>query len=85
MLKDFTSAGRPGSPFILDELSFDPEIKSVMSQAFVSACKALGDVGQPEMVNTVLAKRIIAIAKTGERDPNRLCDRALQAFGLRPQ
>ena len=73
------------TPFILDELSFDPEIKSIMGQAFVSACKALHDDGQPEVVNTVLAKRIIAIAKTGERDPNQLCDRALQAFGLPPR
>ena len=72
-------------PFILDELSFDPEIKSLMGQAFVSACKALHDNGQPELVNTVLAKRIIAIAKTGERDPKQLCDRALQEFGLPPQ
>ena len=70
------------TPFILDELSFDPEIKSIMGQAFVSACKALHDNGQPELVNTVLAKRIIAIAKTGERDPDRLCDRALEEFGL---
>jgi hypothetical protein len=72
-------------PFILDEPSFDPEVARIMGMAFVTACKALHDVGQPEVVNTVIAQRIIAIAKTGERDPNRLCDRALQAFGLPPQ
>jgi hypothetical protein len=72
------------TPFFSD-VSFDPEITRIMGQAFESACKALHDVGQPEVVNTVIAKRIIAIAKTGERDPIRLCDRTLQAFGLPPQ
>ena len=70
---------------LFQDVSFDPEITSIMGQAYECACKALRDIGQPELVKTVIAKRIIDIARTGERDPNRLCNRALQAFGLPPQ
>ena len=33
----------------------------------------------------IIAKRIIAIARTGERDPDRLCDSALASIGLSKQ
>jgi hypothetical protein len=72
------------TPFFQDA-SFDPEATHILGQAFVSACKALDDIGQPDMVKDIIAKRIIAIAKTGERDPNELCERALKALGLPPQ
>jgi hypothetical protein len=32
-------------------------------------------------VNEVIAQRIIALAETGERDPDRLCAGALTALG----
>ena len=72
------------TPFCYDA-SFDPETTDIMGRAFERACEALHDVGQPAMVKDVIAKRIIDIAKTGERDPNALCERALQALGLPPQ
>ena len=43
--------------------------------------KALHDAGQPEIVNQVIAERIMALAKQGERDPDRLCEGALSALG----
>src|ERR1700694_3478180 len=69
-------------PFLRD-VSFDPDTTHIMGKAFDRACKELQDIGQSDLVKSVIAKRIIEVAKTGERDPNRLCDRALQAFGLR--
>jgi hypothetical protein len=69
-------------PFFRD-VSFDPDTTHIMGQAFDGACKELHDIAQSDLVKSVIAKRIIEVAKTGERDPNRLCDRALQAFGLR--
>ena len=69
-------------PFFRD-FSFDPDATHIMGQAFDGACKELHDIAQSDLVKSVIAKRIIEVAKTGERDPNRLCDRALQAFGLR--
>ena len=72
------------STLFFQDTSFDPETTHIMSQAFECACKALHDFGQPVMVQDIIAKRIIDIAKTGERDPDRLCYRTLQAFGLPP-
>ena len=67
------------------DTSFDPETAHIMDQAFECAFRTLRDFGQPVLVKDIIAKRIMDIARTGERDPNRLCNRALQAFGLPPQ
>jgi hypothetical protein len=45
----------------------------------------LHDRGQPQVVQEIIAKRIIDIAMTGERDPDELARRALQALGLTPE
>jgi hypothetical protein len=57
--------------------AFDPEAIAVMSEAFEAALKALHDTGQPNVVREVIAGRIIAAAKLGERDPVRLRTAAL--------
>jgi hypothetical protein len=44
------------------------------------AVAALQDIGQPQLVREVLAKRIIEAAQKGERDPAALCAIALAAF-----
>jgi len=54
-----------------------------MGEAFERACKALHDMGQPDIVKEIIAKRIIETAKTGEHDPARLCERALAALGIK--
>ncbi len=56
---------------------FEPEAIAVMSEAFDAACKALNDTGQPELVLEVMAERIIAAARIGERDRARLREAAL--------
>lgn len=70
-------------PFLRD-VSFDPDTTHIMGQAFDGACKELHDIGQSDLVKSVIAKRIIQIAKTGERDPHQLRKRALKAVGLCP-
>jgi hypothetical protein len=62
--------------------SFDPEQVRVMGQAYDKALQALHDRGQPDIVMEVLAKRVIAIVETGLRDPDQICARALEAFGI---
>jgi hypothetical protein len=52
-----------------------------MSKAFEAACKQLDDTGQPELVLEVIAGRIIAAARGGERDPLRLREAALLGLG----
>jgi hypothetical protein len=56
-----------------------------MGAAFEAACRELHDKGQPKIVRELIAKQIIAAAKTGEGDPSRLCDVALQAAGITPR
>lgn len=69
-------------PFLRD-VSFDPDTTHIMGKAFDGACKRLQGIGQSDLVKSVIAKRIVEVAKTGERDANRLCDLALEALGFR--
>jgi len=57
--------------------AFDPEALAAMGEAFDAACKALEDTGQPQIVQEVIAQRIIEAASRGERDPARLVEAAL--------
>jgi hypothetical protein len=59
---------------------FDDAATKVMGEAFDAACKALHDTGQPHVVYEVMARRIIAAARTGERDVTRLREAALMAL-----
>jgi hypothetical protein len=63
---------------------FDAEATTAMGAAFDAACGAVGGRGQPSVVQEVIARRIIAAAKKGERDPQRLCENALKALRPRP-
>ena len=71
-------------PFLRDT-SFDPETTHILGQAYDCACEALPDVGPPAIVKEFIAKRIIEVAKTGERDPLELCKRALKAVRVRSE
>ena len=63
----------------LKDRSFDAEATKVMGDAFDKARRALRDKGQPHLVQEIIAKRIIEIAATGERNADVL---AQQASGL---
>jgi hypothetical protein len=63
------------------EAAFDPGEIEVLCAAYEKARVSLHDKGQPPLVNEIIALRIIALAKTGERDPDRLCAGALAALG----
>ena len=62
--------------------AFELETIAAMTEAFEAACKELHDTGQPPIVYEVIAKRIIDAAKNGERDPARLRNAGLAAFGF---
>ena len=68
-------------PFLKDR-AFDAEATRVMGEAYDKARKMLRDRGQPHLVQEIIAKRIIDIAMTGERNPDELARRALQELGL---
>ena len=72
-------------PF-LEGAVFDPTATHVMGQAFDCACRSLHDIGQLDTtVKEFIAKRIVELARDSERDPNKLCEHALQTLGFFPE
>ena len=61
---------------------FDDAATLAMGEAFDKACKSLRSFGTACTVREIIAKRIIAVATNGERDPARLRDQALLALGI---
>jgi len=51
-----------------------------MTTAFEAALDKLGLKDRTDPATELVAKRIIALAKQGERDPVRLCEGALRSF-----
>jgi len=62
---------------------FDQVTKAILNAAYGHAITELHDSG-PDSVREAIAKRILTLASAGERDPNRLCDKALVAVGYFP-
>jgi hypothetical protein len=69
----------PNSAY-LDGQYFDPETKRIMGVAFEIARAALRLAGQDDFAPETIARKIIELAKAGERDPEQLCDRAMIAL-----
>lgn len=63
--------------------AFDPETVKVLCSAYEMARKSLHDTGPARHRERSLAERIIVLAKQGERNPDKLCDGALKAFGTK--
>ena len=59
---------------------FDDAATLAMGEAFDQACKSLRNLGSA--VPEIIANRIIAAAKNGERDSARLYEQALKVFGM---
>ena len=67
----------------LDDHTFDAETIRQMGIAFEMALASLGSTpGCDDPIRTALAQEIIVLAQVGERDPERLCEGALQAVSL---
>jgi hypothetical protein len=69
----------PSTPF-LDDAGTDPEVRRVVGVAFEMARIALGLAEHPIITNELIAKRIIELAKSGERNPDILCEGVLKEF-----
>ena len=66
----------------IQNVAFDDTATSAMGEAFDRACKSLRSFGTACTVRGIIAKRIIAVARNGERDPARLHQQALIPFGI---
>jgi hypothetical protein len=62
----------------LHERNFDHETRRVMGIAFEMVRVALGLAEQGYIDNEIIAKQIIELTETGERNPDILCDLALK-------
>jgi hypothetical protein len=51
---------------------FDDEATRVMGEAFDAVCAEIHETSAPGPVHLVIARRIIAAARKGERDPGKL-------------
>jgi hypothetical protein len=63
-------------------VAFDPDDNAALSAAYDKATTPLNGRGYSELVREIIAKRIIAAALEGERDPDRLSAAALASIGL---
>ncbi len=61
----------------LDGYRPDPETKRVMGVAFEMVRAALRLDDRDDLAIGIIAKKIIELAKAGERNPDLLCERAL--------
>jgi hypothetical protein len=69
---------------IFKERPFDPEAVERLSAAYECALKALGLANRQDPLTELVARKIIDVAETGEADPDRLCDRALEQLWISP-
>jgi hypothetical protein len=53
-----------------------------MTEAFENALRALGLSDRNDPVTEIVAKKIIEISRTGERDPKRLAALAVDQLGV---
>lgn len=73
----------PITPF-LNGFKFDPEATRVMGVAFEMARAALRLADRDDPAVAMIANRIIALAKAGERNPDLLCERVLNDLRAPP-
>lgn len=65
----------------LDSFAFGPEEIQYVAKAYDDALSALGLVSRDDPATRLLAKKIIEIARTGERDPLKISGRAIDTLG----
>ncbi len=70
---------------LIRESVFEPEAIERMTAAYEQALKVLQLTDRQDPITELVARKIIAFAETGETDPDRLCQRALDALGKGPR
>ena len=63
--------------------TFDPDVIEVMIAAYERALSELRLTDRNDPLTELIAKSIINVTATGERDPEMLKERALNALGMR--
>ena len=60
-------------PFARREAAFDLETTTILIAAYETAIERIASRRQPGALREIAARRIIALAARGERNPERLC------------
>jgi hypothetical protein len=68
---------------LVKEVIFDPEAIEPMVTAYKAACQSLQLVDRDTLLTQIVARKVVEIAATGERDHERLCDQVLLALTVR--
>jgi len=74
----------PITPYLKGPYYFDLETKRALGIALEMACIALSTGDDDDHVRRTIADKLLALARTGERNPDVLCDKALEAI-CRPE
>jgi hypothetical protein len=69
---------------LLQNSAFEPEQIAYIATAYEDALHELGLVNGTDPITEIIAKKIIEIAQTGERDPLKIRGRAIAELGVRP-
>ena len=70
---------------LLDRNAFNPEEVTILRDVFEDTLRALKLVDRSDPVTSLIAKKIIELARRGERDPARLRQAAVGAFSDAPE
>ncbi len=63
--------------------SFGPDEINVMKAAYEAALIDVGVTDRDDPITELIAKSIVNVTATGERDPKAVMERALNALGIR--
>jgi hypothetical protein len=61
----------------------EPKDAAVLSEVFEDVLKTFGIVDRQDILTTLIARKLVELARAGERDPRRLKQRTLRAFRRR--
>jgi hypothetical protein len=67
----------------LDGQQFDPDTILVLGLAFEMARASTKVLNRPEITEAAIAMQIVALARSGERSPDELCDGRWQNWARR--
>jgi hypothetical protein len=70
----------PITPHLKGPYYFDLETRRALGITLELACIALSAGDDDDHVRRTIADKLIALARTGERNPDVLCDKALEAI-----
>jgi hypothetical protein len=63
--------------------SFGPDEIEVMKAAYEAALVDVGAINPDDPITDLIAKSIVNVTASGERDPKEVMERALNALGVR--